>query len=184
MIKLSTGRMNDATKDIFNSYCIPEPMSGCWLWMYNTNLKGYGQMRFRGTTMLSHRVSYLLNKGDIPVGMLVLHTCDTPSCINPDHLWLGTYQDNVDDMKIKGRERILYGENNGRFKFSNTLVEDIRRLRISGVEIATLAKMYHIGKTTIGNILYAKGRFSNLTPVHLGFKWSRYHARKKTSAIY
>ena len=76
----------------------------CWLWTGALNSKGYGSLRVNGKSVSAHRLSFLWFKGDIPDGMLICHTCDTPSCVNPDHLWLGTPKDNHKDMWDKGRE--------------------------------------------------------------------------------
>lgn len=80
-----------------------EDENGCWIWKAVKNYRGYGHISFRNYPRRSHRVSYTVHKGEIPKGMLVLHKCDNPSCINPDHLFLGTHQDNMNDMKKKGR---------------------------------------------------------------------------------
>lgn len=91
---------------------IPEPNSGCWLWLLATNANGYGVVHFRGASRLAHRVSMLLFRGEVPDGMAVLHQCDTPSCVNPDHLRFGTMQDNQSDMARKRRGskgRLPYG---------------------------------------------------------------------------
>ena len=95
------------TEDKFHEKYIPEPNSGCWLWLGSVT-KGYGKMgvkieRNLFSTMYAHQVSYVLHKGEIPHGMSVCHTCDTPICVNPDHLWLGTTKDNLQDMKRKDR---------------------------------------------------------------------------------
>lgn len=77
-----------------------EPNTGCWLWDGNFfQGKDYG--RFRGKR--AHRISYEYHKGIIPEGLLVCHKCDTPACVNPDHLWLGTSYDNHTDRENKGR---------------------------------------------------------------------------------
>jgi hypothetical protein len=86
---------------------IPEPNSGCWLWLGNLKSDGYGHMivtidgswKKRG----AHRVSWTAHYGEIPEGMSVLHRCDNRACINPEHLFLGTQLDNVQDMHAKGR---------------------------------------------------------------------------------
>jgi hypothetical protein len=80
----------------------PEPNSGCWLWMRAVNGKGYGSCQFNGKVQLAHRVAYLLALGD-PAGLVVCHRCDVPSCVNPDHLFLGTVGDNNRDRDRKGR---------------------------------------------------------------------------------
>lgn len=76
---------------------------GCWIWNAATDPKGYGAFRYEGKTQIASRVSYQLYKGNVPSGLHVLHTCDNPSCVNPDHLFLGTNDDNVEDRKSKGR---------------------------------------------------------------------------------
>lgn len=81
----------------------PEPNTGCWLWVGYVNDWQYGVMMVEGKTTLAHRVSYQINKGEIPIGMLVLHSCDNTFCVNPDHLFLGSNKDNMDDMCRKFR---------------------------------------------------------------------------------
>lgn len=84
----------------------PEPNSGCWLWTGAVNNKGYGRF---GTSGYAHRFSYEFHKG--PVGsMCVLHTCDNPCCVNPDHLVLGTMKENSQDMVRKGRNNAGKGK--------------------------------------------------------------------------
>lgn len=87
----------------FESKFTPEPFSGCHLWVRATNNRGYGMVRLRGKMFLAHRLSWQLRNGEIPSGACVLHRCDTPLCVNPDHLFLGTMQNNMDDMRAKGR---------------------------------------------------------------------------------
>jgi HNH endonuclease len=77
--------------------------SGCWLWMGGLNGNGYGRFRVNGVLEYAHRRSWKIHKGSIPHGMNVLHRCDNPPCINPDHLFLGTQSDNVRDTETKGR---------------------------------------------------------------------------------
>lgn len=79
-----------------------DPATGCRIWTGDT-CKGYGRFTFRTKFKLAHRASYEVHKGPIPKGMLVCHACDTPACIEPEHLFLGTHKDNMRDMALKGR---------------------------------------------------------------------------------
>jgi hypothetical protein len=79
----------------------------CWIWMGAKTPLGYGNVRFNGRWWRAPRLSWFLAK-DVEPSLHVLHRCDNPSCVNPAHLFLGTDQDNVDDMNRKGRQRKGY----------------------------------------------------------------------------
>lgn len=83
---------------------IPEPNSGCWLWLGSVNSKGYGTIGHRGGTACASRLSYAVFVCD-PGDLFVLHRCDVPACVNPEHLFTGTQQENIDDCRAKGRFR-------------------------------------------------------------------------------
>lgn len=98
------------------------PGDDCWLWTGATAHKGYGYIGIgsvvNGTrrNIHTHRLSYILCRGDIPRGLFVLHSCDTPACVNPSHLFLGTNSDNMQDCSAKGRLRGTAGGVNNRSK--------------------------------------------------------------------
>lgn len=84
----------------------------CWHWVGVRNTFGYGRMTFEGRSQVAHRLSYRAFVGEIPDGLYVLHRCDNRACINPEHLWLGTYSDNMKDCWSKGRNPGRRGKGN------------------------------------------------------------------------
>lgn len=125
--------------------------SGCWSWTAYTDRRGRGSISVNGKQQKSHRVSYELFIGDVPDGFHVLHHCDNPSCVNPDHLFLGTHDDNMKDMKAKGRAP--RGESSGVAKLTAEEVCEIRRSQETNV---TLAARYDIAETTVSGIRHRK----------------------------
>jgi len=105
--------------------------NGCWEWTGCAHGRGYGYFWLDGVMKLSHRVSWMFEHGPIPAGeghhgTCVLHRCDNTSCVNPDHLWLGTNADNNRDKAEKGRASRLPGESHGRAKLTEADVHAIR----------------------------------------------------------
>jgi len=82
---------------------VPEPNSGCLLWLGVVNHRGYGRIWHDHAPWQTHRIAWVLANGPVPEGKLVLHTCDVRSCVNPAHLYLGTPLDNMNDRRDRGR---------------------------------------------------------------------------------
>jgi hypothetical protein len=115
---------------------------GCWIWQGATSSSGYGHFMWDGQLLKAHRVSYEVHIGPIPKGLWVIHKCDVRACCCPDHLSVGTDQDNADDRETKGRGVYLHGQSNGRAMLTDSKVREIRRL---------LAACRHTGRE-IGNM--------------------------------
>ena len=128
---------------------------GCWEWTACRDKWGYGRLQFSEKMQGAHRVAYQLYVGEIPDGLCVLHHCDNPSCVRPDHLFLGTNDDNVRDRDGKGRGAI--GEKNGSAKLTEEQVKTIRSKRKEGAHTIDLAKQFGVAQRTISKIvLYQK----------------------------
>jgi HNH endonuclease len=94
----------DSARRRIEERSMPEPNSGCWLWLGSINNKGYGKMSIGSRITVAHRASFEAFVC-APGNLSVLHHCDTPSCVNPEHLYIGTQQDNIDDCIRRGRFR-------------------------------------------------------------------------------
>jgi hypothetical protein len=135
----------------------------CWIWMASRMPKGYGHIRLegRGSAMgYSHRVSWEMANGTIPDGLFVLHRCDNPPCVNPEHLFVGTLQENHADMMAKGRHRhgLKKLHARGTWRPSAKLSEDcVRSLRfamaMSGCSQRRAARSLGVVQQTISRAL-------------------------------
>lgn len=145
-----------AKSEIFESRYIPEPMSGCWLWTAATSTAGYGLMCLGGrAAVLAHRFSWNLHKGPIPDGLWVCHKCDTPLCVNPDHLFLGTDADNIADKVRKGRHPRIgpRGDLSGHAKLTR---DDVDSIRADHRSCYVLGQLYGVDPTTINKLRLRK----------------------------
>lgn len=134
--------------------------SGCWVWTANKNNKGYGLFRPGGSApkCLAHRLSYEESHGPIPVGKIILHSCDNPSCVNPDHLRAGSYKENVADMDRHGRRvsNPRRGQDNPNSLVDEKTVLLIRRAYVSGISIGEMQKQFSMSRGSIHE--YVGGR--------------------------
>ena len=131
----------------------------CLIWTKAMQSPGYGVLRVGHRNLLAHRASWLLTNGDIQPGLCVLHRCDNPACIDPDHLFLGTRTDNSIDKIKKGRQgrgdKMAHkGATNGRAKLNDEQVLLIRKIyREGGVTHRELAKEFGVAHSLIGRIV-------------------------------
>lgn len=179
MSKLVLPKGLSAVERIEFSY-IPEPNSGCWLWLGTLTKSGYGTAAVEGKTVGAHRASYLAFCGPIPEGLFICHRCNNRACVNPDHLYAGTHTDNMADRKRAGLyyegedhwthikperlatgekhwsnlhpDKTCKGERNGSVKITEQELFEIRAAFATGEPGQRIAKRYGLGKTQIYRI--------------------------------
>jgi hypothetical protein len=141
----------------------PDPRTGCVEWGGSRSGDGYGVFSLSGETgrkmVRASHVAYIQRYGPVPDGMQVLHRCDNPPCVNPDHLFLGTQQDNMTDKMVKGRHVARQGEERTDAKLTWAAVDDMRRRyrgRGKGPTVAVLASEYGVSVATAYNAIHGK----------------------------
>ena len=151
---------------------MPEEFGGCWLWVAARNKYGYGWVAYGGSSSLAHRVAHLLFIGPIPEGMCILHRCDNPPCVNPEHLFLGTRTDNNEDKKQKGRCASLSGERNPKARLTENQVRFIFFQYWTGKATQTqLVRHQNIGFTVVNDIVRGNSwKHLNLLEAVVGWK--------------
>lgn len=136
---------------------IIENENGCWEWQ-KSKVCGYGRTRDYETKkdILAHRLSYNIFKGSIPENKSICHSCDNPSCCNPEHLWIGSHRENMLDSNQKGRTyKVSYdskGLKNGNAKISEEEVRNIRKLSSEGMRDCDIARKYKMSQTNVRRI--------------------------------
>jgi hypothetical protein len=135
----------------FDLQYMPEPMSGCWLWIGSVRNEAtpYGRLNVGGKTVIATRFSYERFIGPIPDGMFICHRCDNSLCVNPDHLFAGSPKDNMDDMIAKGRKYRQLGQTHWNCKLTD---DDVRAIRASSAKSVDLAKQYGVSDKQIAKI--------------------------------
>lgn len=131
--------------EYFNARTAKDGATGCWNWTGTKFGFGHGVFKckaFHPTAIPASRASWIMHRGPIPDGLWVLHRCDNPSCVNPAHLFLGTCQDNVDDMVAK--ERNNRGEDRPEAKLTEDAVRKMRDLRRWGVPFRIIAAEFGV----------------------------------------
>lgn len=121
-----------------------DPSGDCWVWTGRARNRGYGVVSVDGRGRLAHRVAWELERGPIPEGLNVLHRCDNPPCVRPDHLFLGTQADNMADMTEKKRRRCP--------KLNQSTAANLRQDLSSGMTHRAAAAKYGISRGMVSHV--------------------------------
>jgi hypothetical protein len=127
----------------------------CWIWTGYRSSNRYGSIQINYKPYMAHRIMWLIVYNSMP-NLLVLHKCDNPICVNPEHLFLGTQSDNMKDMVSKDRMR--------QFKIDNTDVYNIKKLLAEGAKCRNIAKIYQVHISTIHEIANGNRRSDVIYP--------------------
>lgn len=130
-------------------------LGNCWLWTASTTSSGYGKIKIGRYFVASHRISFFLANGEIQPRDIILHKCDNPACVNPEHLYSGSHLSNTRDMVSKGRAIGTVGSRNGNSVLTEELVKEIRLRRKLGESRVKLAKEFNL---TTNHITHITGR--------------------------
>jgi len=152
VVRRRTPHITERDRQRFLTYI--NKRGNCWIWSGST-AADYGVFYLELKRHRAHRAAYKLFKGSIPKGLCVCHTCDTPLCCNPEHLFLGTHAENMRDRNTKGRASggSLPGENNPRSKLREQDVLDIRERAAQGINQYSLAEEYGVSQAHISGII-------------------------------
>ena len=123
----------------------------CWVWTAHRDHNGYGRFQIDDYPRIAHRIAWELSYGLIPNGLWVLHRCDNPPCVRPEHLFLGTAADNYLDARSKNRMPL--GESHPSSRLKLVQVMEIRRLGLKGLSQRQIASQFGVAQPTVGKIL-------------------------------
>ena len=126
--------------------------TGCAIWTGPPRSNGYGQVSYLGRNFKAHRFAWMLSGGTPADGVVICHRCDTPLCVNPQHLFAGSQRDNLDDMRAKGRAVFVHGEKVGSARLTESLVHGIRKRIASGESDSAIARSVGVCSRTIRDI--------------------------------
>ncbi len=121
----------------------------CWVWTGATNARGYGVISIGGRMLLAHRLAYAMRHGDLPPADFICHHCDTPGCVNPDHLYAGDAAANFADVIQRNRRQYLRGPERRWTRLSPSQKQAIRDADASGITRTELAARYGVAPLTI-----------------------------------
>ena len=137
--------MNADTIRRFENKFVPEPNTGCFIWLGSLDVSGYGRFGLRGRNWKASRIAWLIAFGD-PGELHVLHRCDNPMCVNPGHLFLGTNADNALDRAVKGRQH--------NSSLTPEQVREIRRLSKIGLGPASIRDALNVSADVARHVIY------------------------------
>ncbi len=141
-------------KSFLNRVIVTMDDDDCWEWQGRLNDGGYGCVEFKDVASLAHRIAWVIHTGElVPKGMGVLHNCDNPRCVNPNHLKLGTQLENMQDMAERGRYLPRNGEDNPNSRLTNDDVKDIKAMLAKGIKRKKAARKYRVSLSTIDRIV-------------------------------
>jgi hypothetical protein len=167
--KSKNGKYISTPAELFERHCIKGLIDECWIWNGYITPNGYGQTRIGGRNskaIQAHRLSWLVNFGEIPKDMHILHKCDNRPCCNPNHLFIGTNLDNILDRVSKDRSnrwiKTAPREKHPRTKIMNEQLKDMLQLKQNKIKVMDIAKQFNISKEYCSRLLTSaqKGELS------------------------